>query len=389
MTRRVRVLHLITTFPQSSGAAENTKLSVNLLDRERFETFLATQPGQSMETELAPHVKQVPLRWLRRRINPALDAAAAFEIWRTLRSHQFDIVHTHNAKDGILGRWVAFLARVPAIVHTIHNVSFEASDIAVLRWLFALQERWAALITDRILVVSTQNSEKCLATGIGRREQYLTVYSGLDLTRYKPDGRAAEELRLDLKLPNHPGPWVAWIGRFNRQKDPETFLRAARLVKNVIAGAQFILCGDDPLGLGITPDPRRLVCDLGLQGAVHFLGFRRDIPTVLRAVDIVMHSSRYEGMGRVVCEALACDRPVAGTAVDGVVEVIVSGERGGILAPPRNPERLAAAAVQLLREPHLGKRLAAAGRRWVEENLSAQKMVRTLEQVYEELLPSR
>jgi len=103
----------------------------------------------------------------------------------------------------------------------------------------------------------------------------------------------------------------------------------------------------------------------------------------------VMHSSRYEGMGRTVCEALLCSRPVAGTAVDGMREVIVSGVRGGILVPPGQPAALADAALALLRNPQRARALASTGRAWVEANLSASDMVRTIADTYMQALESR
>ncbi len=119
---------------------------------------------------------------------------------------------------------------------------------------------------------------------------------------------------------------------------------------------------------------------------MHFLGFRRDVTNTLRSVEMVMHSSRYEGMGRVICEALACERPVAGTAVDGVVEVIDSGQRGGLLVPPGDPIALAEATLRLLRDKVFAHELARAGRQWVMQNLSAATMVSEIESVYMELL---
>src|SRR5438445_9973396 len=123
MTRRCRILHTITTFPLSSGAAENTKLTLNLLDRERFEPFLATLPGQSMDAHVAPDVVRIPLRCLGRPIRPSGDLIALAELYSVIRRFRFDLVHTHNAKDGIIGRWAAWLAGTSAIIHTIHNVS--------------------------------------------------------------------------------------------------------------------------------------------------------------------------------------------------------------------------------------------------------------------------
>jgi len=386
VNRRYRILHTITLFPQSSGAAENTKLTLNLLDRKRFEPFLATAPGQSMDGEVAADVIRIPLRFLRRPINPLVDLSALAELYKTIRRFRFDAVHTHGAKDGILGRWAARLARTPAIVHTIHNVSFRASTSRIINGQYALQERWAARITDRILAVSLVTSSTYLSRGIGRPNQYRTVYSGLDLQRYVDDGRLAAERRAEMGLPNRPGPWVGWLGRFNPQKDPLTFLRAAQRVAASVPGVQFIVCGDDPLKPSLEAKSRALALDLGLASAVHFLGFRRDVANTLRSVDVVMHSSRYEGMGRLICEALACERPVAATAVDGVVEVIDSGRRGGLLVPPGDPAALAEATVRLLRDKVFAQDLARTGCQWVMQKLAAETMVSEIESVYTELL---
>ncbi len=383
---RYRVAHIITTFSKSSGAAENTKLTVNLLDRTRFDVFLATPPRESMVAELAPDVIHVPLSCLRRAINPFADLFAFIELYRSIRRSRFDVVHTHNAKDGILGRWAARLASIPAIVHTIHNVSFQASTSPLLNRHYAMQERLASRFTDRLLAVSTDNAAKYLRNGIGCPEQYRTVYSGLELARYIDDGRPAAERRAALGLPPDVGPWVAWVGRFNPQKDPLTFVRAAQFVKAQVSGVRFVVCGDDPIKPSLQAETRALVAELGLGEVMHFLGFRPDLTNVLRGVDVVMHSSRHEGMGRVICEALACERPVAGTAVDGVTEVIDSGRRGGVLVAPGDPIALAQAAVLLLTDQTLARTLARRGREWVTQNLSAQAMVRTIEQVYLELL---
>jgi len=389
VNQRLRVLHTITTFPTSSGAAESTKLTLNMLDRSRFEPYLATQAGQAMDQELSPDVGRIVLRWLQRPLNPIKDVAAFVELYRVIRTGRFDIVHTHNAKDGILARWAAHRAGVPAIVHTIHNVSFQASGSKLANQLYALQERWAAHVTGRLLAVSSENTVKYLAKGIGHPELYRTVYSGLDLGKYASELRTPRECRGSLSLPEREGPWIAWLGRFTEQKDPLTFVRAARVVADAVPGVQFVVCGDDPLGRSLESASRSLATTLGLAEQMHFLGFIRNVSTVLHAVDLVMHSARYEGMGRVVCEALACGRPVAATAVDGIREVIQSGRRGGILVGPGNPRTLGEAAVELLSNRRLADDLARSGQEWVQANLGADAMVRSIESVYVGLVRSQ
>lgn len=375
----------MTTFGVSSGAAENVLITLQRLPRDRFEVFLATAPGQTMLARLPADVTLLPLQSLDRAISPHRDLAALVELRRLCRRHRFAVVHTHNSKDGVLGRWAARWAGVPAIVHTLHTISFRASRSAAVNRLYALLERATARITDALLGVSRETVRSYQTAGIGRPEQYRVVYSGLELERYRSVRIEPERARAQLGLPAAAA-WVGWFGRFNYQKDPLTFVRAAKLVLDELPDTRFVLCGDSPVGDDLWPSVDRLATELGIRERLHPLGFRSDLPFVLRAVDIVMQSSRYEGMGRITCEALASQRAVAATAVDGVREVVVSGERGGILAPPEQPDRLAAAALQLLRDPGLATRLALAGRQWVEEHVSAERMVQDIVQTYDDIL---
>jgi glycosyltransferase involved in cell wall biosynthesis len=383
----VRVLHLITSFPESSGAAQNTALTLNLLDRARFEPWVAFGGTGSMAGGLRADIRQVRLRHLDRAMRPWRDLRAAAELVRVIRDSRPALVHTHNAKDGVLGRWAAWLIRVPAI-HTIHNVSFAASASRAVNRIYALAERASAPVTARLFAVSRENVRRYQARGIGRAAQYRVVYSGLELERYGRDPRPAAALRAATGLPPADGPWIGWFGRFNHQKDPLTFVRAAHVIHRRNPAIRFVMCGDDPLGASLEADARALATHLGLETAISFLGFRHDLPLLLQAVDLVLHSSVHEGMGRVICEALASGRPVVATAVDGVLEVIQSGVRGGLLVPARNPEALAGAALSLLDDPARARLLAEAGREWVRNNVSAEHMVRTIEREYIEVLAS-
>jgi glycosyltransferase involved in cell wall biosynthesis len=378
--RRLRVLHVVTTFSVSSGAAENVRLTINHLPHDQFEVFLAVRPGQSMEPKVAGDVTRLPVPHLVRALRPWLDVAAFAEIYRLCRKWRFDVVHTHNSKDGLLGRWAAHLAGVPVVVHTIHNLSFHASRYGLVNWLYAALERLTAPITDAFLAVSTQNVKEHLERHIGTAPQYRVAYSGLELERYRAS-ISQSEARARLDLPDATA-FVGWCGRLNRQKDPFTFLRAARYVADGFPGVRFVVCGDDPLGEDLGPAVRRLAKDLGIADRVHFLGFRSDFPVIFHALDVLMHSSRYEGMGRTVCEALLCGLPVAGTAVDGMREVIVSGVQGGVLVPPGEPAALADATLALLRDPERARALASVGGAWVRAKLSAADMVHTIADTY-------
>ncbi len=344
---------------------------------------MAVQNPSNVGPELAKDVKLLAIPHLIRRIRPWSDVLAFVETYRLCRKWRFDVVHTHNAKDGVLGRWAAHLAGVPVLVHTIHNISFRASRRPSINKVYAVLERFTASVTNAFLGVSRENVRDYLKRGIGTESQYRIVYSGLELDRYKVS-MTKEESRQMLGLPSNTRV-VGWVGRLNYQKDPITFVRAARLIADRLPNIRFVVCGDDPLAEDLAKTVHRLVDELSLADHLVFLGFRSDLPDVFQAVDCVMHSSRYEGMSRTVCEALLCHKPVAATAVDGVREVIIPGQRGGFLAPSEDPAALAEATLTLLNDPERARSLAESGRAWVEQNLSAGRMVEEIANVYSQL----
>lgn len=385
-SRHARVLHLLTTYSLAAGAAENTVITAKGLPRDRFKVFLASRPGQGVEGITGDNIAYLPVPHLVRGIHPAWDLLAFWEIYRLCRRWRFDVVHTHNAKDGVLGRWAARLAGVPVIVHTIHNPPFRASRYRVINSFYEWIERLTALVTDGLLAVSRENVRDFLDRHIGNVSQYRVVYSGLEFAKYRlstTQAAARESLGLPLETPV-----VGWFGRLNYQKDPITFVRASRIVAAKLPEVRFVMCGSDPLEEDLSHKVHDLIRELQLGDYIRFLGFRDDLPLVFRAVDCVMHSSRYEGMGRLVCEALLCDRPVAATNVDGVREVIVSGQRGGLLVAPEDPNALAKATLTLLQDPALARALASSGRKWVEEHLSAERMILEIATIYSGLLNS-
>src|SRR5436190_10163172 len=174
-----RILHVVTTFTPSSGAAQNILLTLNRLPREDFEVFLALRPGQET-SGLSSDVSCLPVDHLIRPLRPWHDVLAFIALLKLCRRWQFAVVHTHNSKDGILGRWAAHLAGVPLIVHTIHNLPFRASRYRVVNSLYTLLERLTAQVTDLFLAVSGENVIAFRERGIGKREQFRVVYSGLD-----------------------------------------------------------------------------------------------------------------------------------------------------------------------------------------------------------------
>ncbi len=374
---RVKVLHLITYFPIFHGAQENTCLTVNYHDKSRYEVWLGTQPGGSLLTSVQGDVHLALIPHLQRAVHPLKDLLAWWEIYRLCRRERFTIVHTHISKAGVLGRLAAWLARTPVILHTVHTISFQASERAWVNRLYLWLEKRCAPITSRFLVVSQLNIARHLEARIGKPEQYQVVYSGIDVERLGALRYGPETVRAQLGVPlDHR--LVVWIGRLAYQKDPQCFVRAASALCREMGDVTCLMVGDGPLRAEV----ERLIDEQGMRGRIIVTGFRDDVPEILSSASVLGHSSRFEGMGRVISEALLLGVPVAGTAVDGVVEAIESGQRGGLLVPPEQPAQLAAALRRLLEDRALVKQLTSAGKSWAWARFDAREMVRHIEAIY-------
>jgi glycosyltransferase involved in cell wall biosynthesis len=381
---RVKVLHLITYFPIFHGAQENTCLTVNYHEKSRYDAWLGTQPGGTLLSSVQGDVHLALIPHLQRAIHPVKDARAFWEIYWLCRRERFTIVHTHISKAGVLGRLAAWLAGTPIIVHTVHTISFQASESRWVNRFYLWLEKLCAPITSKFLVVSQLNTDKHLQARIGTPGQYQVVYSGVDVERMQALRYGPETVRANFGVPaGHR--LVVWIGRLAYQKDPQNFVRAAAAVCREIPDVTCLMVGDGPLRAEV----EALIEDLGMRGRIIITGFRDDAPEVLAAASLLAHSSRFEGMGRVISEAMLLGVPVAGTAVDGVVEAVESGRRGGLLSPPEEPEQLAAAMRRLLEDPALVEQLTTEGRTWAWARFDAREMVRQIESVYAHELRQR
>lgn len=380
---RLKVLHLITTAPRLSGAADNTRLTVNLLDSDRYEVHLACGPAEQDTSSVGPHVRVIVLQCLGRRVAPVSDARAAWKLCAVLRQERYDIVHTHNAKAGVLGRVAAKVTGVPVIVHTAHSVSFVASTSGVANWAYRVADRACAPLTDKIITVSKLNTKTYLDARIGRPEQYVTIYSGVETERFLHRSER-DPCRAELGVSGE-GLLAVWIGRLNRQKDPLTFVRAAKLLSARFPRMRFVMVGEDSVGESLEREVRQAIHDLELGSKVRLLGYRPDVERILVAADVVLHTSLYEGLGRGIVEAMLARTPLVATAVDGVREAVVSGERGGLLVPPKNPQALAEAAARLIDNPSVAAQLAAAGQSWARRRFEVRDMVTGIDQLYQKL----
>jgi glycosyltransferase involved in cell wall biosynthesis len=372
---RLRVLHVITHLGPG-GATDNTLLTVAGLDRSRYEVDLAAGPGALEDRARAAADRLVVLPSLRRALGTPADLRAAVALWRL--AGRYDVVHTHTAKAGVLGRLAARARRVPVVVHTIHAFPVNDRMPRLERRLLLAVERLAARCTDRVLAVCHANADEALALRIARPEQLRVVVSGVPVEAVL--GGDGSRARAALDIPTD-APVFGTVTRLMAQKAPLDFVTAARRVLTRAPEAHALLVGDGPLRAAVA-------AAVGDERRIHLLGYRDDVPDLLAAMDVVAFSSLWEGLGRALTEAVLTGRPVVATAVNGVPDLVVDGITGH-LVPPGRPQLLADRILEVLALPDRGAALGAAGAARVAGRFDVGGMLAGVDEVYREALAAR
>jgi glycosyltransferase involved in cell wall biosynthesis len=332
----MRIMRIVGPMDAAGPAAQVGTL-MRELDPDLFEQRLYLGAAGPIVDDQVPNVDSLTFANLRPL--PALRALTA-----AMREFRPDVVHTHTATAGTVGRMAAVLARVPVRVHT-----FDLSRAASLA---VRAERALARRTHRLLAVSQRVRDDLVAARIGRQRQYELVSPGVALP--PPPPRA--EARQALGLPG-TAPIVAVVGQVTQAMRPDRMLAVAREVRQRLGDVRFIVCGDGDLL------PQTVSGAYGL--GVTFLPPRPDVETVYAAADVVLQTSDREELPVSLIEAALCERPVVATDAVGVSEVVRHGETG--LVTPMNVPSLTDAVIRLLRDDTLrrwmGRQAAAAANR--------------------------
>lgn len=373
-----KVLHLITRLDQG-GAQENTLYTVAHLDRRRFEPVLAAGPGGFLERE-ARSLRTVSS--LVREVHPVQDTRALQQLIRLMKDEQPTIVHTHSSKAGILGRWAAHEAGVPLVVHTFHGFGFHARQNPFSRGVYIALERIVGRWTDGFIAVSQANLEEAVRLGLGPRLKMRLIRSGIPLGDY---------LSLERTRLNPPGlnlretdRVILTVGPLKPQKNHVDLLEAAQGVVRQFPRARFVVVGEGDL----RPALEREIRARSLSEHVFLMGWRRDLTSFYARAEVFAMTSLWEGLPRSLVEAMASSLPCVANAVDGVADVIRSGENG-CLTRPKHPEETAQALLGYLSDPSRAQVLGRAARTSVGKEFDIDVMVRQQEQFYEDLIKYR
>ena len=370
------------------GPALQATILTERLGLAGYDSLLVAGVEDSHEGNyLALHRKRlenlVVLPALRRELRALPDLAALASLIRLLRRWKPDIVHTHTAKAGALGRLAASLTRVPVIVHTYHGHVFRGYFGPARARVFLAIERWLARHTDRVLTVSPAVRTELLALGIGRPAQVQVMPIGLDLGRFLECERTSGEFRAELGL-GATVPLVGIVARLVPIKDHDVFLDAAHGLVRRLPDSHFVIVGDGERRSELTARADRL----GLGRRVHFVGWRDDLDRIYADLDVVALTSRNEGSPVSLIEAMAAARPVVATRVGGVADLVEDGVTGHLVSPG-DAVALTEALRALLEDPEQRRMMGTAGRKLVASAFGAERLLSDMDAVYRELLAAK
>ncbi len=388
MTPPIRILRAITRLNIGGPAIHTILLSQALNDGRAFRTTLVTgttapHEGDMLDLAAAKGVQPTIMPELGREISPLDDLRALAGMVALMRRERPDVVHTHMAKAGTVGRIAARLTGVPVVIHTYHGHVFHGYFSPRKTQVFLTIERALGRATNRIVVVGDGQRDEIAAFGVASREKLVPIRLGLELERFLDAERYRGLLRRELGLTDD-APVVGIVARLVPIKAHEDFFQAALLVRQAYPAARFLVVGDGERRVEL----ERLVDSLGLRPSVRFLGWRQDLPQVYADLDVVALASRNEGSPVALIEALAAARPVVSTAVGGVPEVVVSGQTG-LTVPPSDPAALAAGVLDLLQDAQRAQRFGAQGRQHVYPRYAWTRLVEEMRGLYLEELSAR
>ena len=378
MSRPVRVLRVIARMNVGGPALQVVALADGLGPPEVEQRLLIgdVSPGEADYLQLrAPHVAATRVRGLGRSVRALDDARALVHIVREIRRFRPDIVHTHTAKAGVLGRVAALLCRVPVVVHTFHGHLLHGYFSPIVTRAVVLVERALAWRTTALVAVGTRVRDDLVAAGIGRADRYTVVPPGVAVERVDRDGaRAALGLGPDA-------PVVAFVARLTAIKRPDRFLEVVRRVRAARPDVEVVVAGEGELLSTLQRDAA------DLDPPIRFLGWRGDVETVYGAADVALLTSDNEGMPVSLIEAAAAGCPAVTTDVGSAREVVLDGVTGHVRPP--DPVALADAVIDLLDDDEGRRAMSAAAADHARSCFGRQRLVDDIAGLYQRLVRER
>ena len=357
------------------GLEEHILMLLRGFDRRRFKLHYACPPelAAKVRADVPPDVELIPLylEW------PTQPAAIA-RFMHVLRSRRIDILHSHAFSASQAASPLGWLCRVPLIVETAHGREAWRTGWKARCYV----DRLVGPFVDRYIAVSGANAEYLVNTKRYPARKIAVIHPGSDLTRFAVPHQPPAGLKASVGF-GPDDPLLLVVGRLEAQKGHRVLLDAMPGIQRRFPSVRLVCVGEGSLRSSLEAQARAL----GIEDAVRFAGYWPDIRDWLAVADLSVLPSFHEGMPVTPVESLAAGCPVVATAVDGTPEVVIH-EKTGLTVPPGDAGALANAICRMLGSPELRRQLASAGRAWVLERFSSERMVERTQNFYLESCPA-
>jgi len=382
-----KVLHIITLF-SIGGATENTIYTVDGLIKKGYYVDIVTGPNISSEGSMYSICKKLNIpvftfNNLKRAISPLSDILVIFQLYLFIKKNNYDIVHTHSSKAGVVGRIAAWLAKTPIIIHHNHAKPYHRFQNRFIRIFYKGIEKFASIFCNKIVSVTHTIVDEMVQDKIAPREKFVVIRSGFNIENFK-NFNSADNYNLKNKFGlTDDDIVIGKIARLSVIKGHIYLLQAFEKVCRQIPNVKllFVGNGENKNELLKFIDKKRLTDKIIFTGLIP----TKEMPSVISLIDIVVHTSLLEGLPRVFTQSMLMGKPVISFDLDGAHEVIENG-KNGYLIEPLNIEMLTEKIIDLASNISKARNFGSYAKNNIKDDFSIDAMVENNHNLYQELL---
>jgi glycosyltransferase involved in cell wall biosynthesis len=324
---------------------------------------------------LVDNIQQIEMY---RDISFIVDFKAIKKIRQLIKSYKPDIIYCHSSKGGALGRIASIgLKRNFKIMYNPHGWSFNMQCSIMTRIIYVFIEQFLAFFTDFIVVISNSEKKSALKHRICNKKKLILIYNGVEIDKIqqtKPLDRINLNIASDAYI-------IGMVGRISQQKSPDTFIKAAKLIKKGIPNAVFIIVGEGNMQYQI----EKLAANYHLSDSLIITGWLKDTIPYIGLFDVAMLLSRWEGFGLVLAEYMASKKPIIATDIDAIPELIVNN-RNGLLVPVDDVLAICDAVLRLKKNYQLKEKFIDEGFQVVNEKFNISRVIIEHEKLFQKLV---
>lgn len=366
---KIRIMHVVQA---AGGVDKYIQMLLKYLDKDKFENILVCSQDfdRSNYEELVVVFEQIPMQ---REIG-VKDLKAIRNVRKLIKKYSPDIVYAHSSKAGAIAR-IADIGLKNHCIYNPHGWAFNMKISRIKQTLYVLIERIASLFCEKIICISDAEKESALQNKICKADKLQVIYNGVDIDAYE-NGPHGMIKRSDVGIPEDAFV-IGMVGRISRQKAPDIFVRAAKLIKQDIPNAHFLIVGSGDM----EDEVREYANNNGIADCLHITGWVQNSMPYIELFDVACLLSRWEGFGLVLPEYMMAEKPIVATRVDAIPNII-QDEMNGILVSDSSIKETYKAVIKIYHNEMLMEKLCLNGIRIVNERFSILRTASETEKLF-------